>query len=169
MATITGIRRTVFYFFETIAIVAFVVMLGSSLLQVFFRYAIDAPLMWTEELARLMCVVTTYFGSVGVLIAREHIRVDIIDGFVSGRAANVLGLVVDVLIAWFMVAIVIGCWLMTSATWTTFTASMPWFRTAYIYVAVGVAASGMVLVLLLDIYSRVRDIAHRRTGVEAWS
>ena len=169
METIAGIRRTIFYLFETVAIAAFVVMLGSSLLQVFFRYAIDAPLMWTEELARLMCVITTYFGSVGVLIAREHIRVDIIDGFVSGRGATALGLVVDILITWFTVAIAIGCWLMTGATWTTFTASMPWFRTGYIYVAVGVAAAGMTLILLLDIYSRVLDIARRRKGVEAWS
>ena len=36
--------------------------------------------MWTEELARLMCVFTTYFGSVVVLMLREHIRVDVIDG-----------------------------------------------------------------------------------------
>jgi TRAP-type C4-dicarboxylate transport system permease small subunit len=169
MDTIAGIRRTVFILFETIAIAAFAIMLGSSLLQVFFRYAINAPLMWTEELARLMCVVTTYFGSVGVLIAREHIRVDLIDAFVKGRAASALSLVVDILIAWFMVAIVIGCWLMTSATWTTFTASMSWFRMSYIYIAVGVAAAAMALILLLDIYSRVLDMAGRRKGVEAWS
>jgi TRAP-type C4-dicarboxylate transport system permease small subunit len=165
--TIAGTRRVVFNLFETIAIVAFLVMLAASLLQVFFRYAINAPLMWTEELARLMCVVTTYFGSVAVLIAREHIRVDIIDGWVKGRSAALLGGVVDLLIAWFMVALVIGCWLMTRATWTTYTASMPWFRMGYVYAAVGAAASGMVLVLALDLYERLQGIARPRTGASA--
>jgi TRAP-type C4-dicarboxylate transport system permease small subunit len=137
-------------------------MLFSSLLQVFFRYAINAPLMWTEELARLMCVITTYFGSVAVLIAREHIRVDIVDGWVKGRSAALLGIAVDLLMAWFMVAFAIGCWLMTRATWTTFTASMPGFRMGYIYAAVGVAAAAMILVLALDIHARALDLARGR-------
>lgn len=165
--TIAGIRRTVFYLFESIAIVAFLVMLASSLLQVFFRYAINAPLMWTEELARLMCVITTYFGSVAVMVVREHIRVDIIDGVVRGRTAAALSILIDVLIAWFMVSVAIGCWLMTSATWTTYTASMDWFRMGYIYAAVGVAAVAMTLLPMLDIYSRLLDIAGHRKGVEA--
>lgn len=142
-------------------------MLGSSLLQVFFRYAVNSPLMWTEELARLMCVITTYFGSVVVLLAREHIRVDFIDDFLSGTAASALSIATDLLMAWFMVAFAIGCWLMTSATWTTYTASMPWFRMGYIYAAVGVAAAGMTLVFILDIYVRVLGIAGRGRGVAA--
>jgi TRAP-type transport system small permease protein len=167
MVTIAGVRRVVFNVFETVAIAAFLVMLASSLLQVFFRYAVNAPLMWTEELARLMCVVTTYFGSVAVLIAREHIRVDSIDGWLKGRSAAVVGLLVDLLIAWFMVALVIGCWLMVSATWTTFTASMPWFRMGYVYVAVCIAGCGMLLVLLLDILERVRGMVRPGAGVPA--
>ena len=165
--TIAGTRRVIFNVFETIAIIAFLAMLASSLLQVFFRYAINSPLMWTEELARLMCVVTTYFGSVAVLIAREHIRVDSIDGWLKGRSAAVLGLIVDLLIAWFMVALMIGCWLMVSATWTTYTASMPWFRMGYVYAAVCVAACGMLLVLMLDIYERAFGLAQGRAGVAA--
>ena len=165
--TIAGTRRVIFSVFETIAISAFLAMLASSLLQVFFRYAINSPLMWTEELARLMCVVTTYFGSVAVLIAREHIRVDSIDGWLQGRSAAVLGLIVDLLIAWFMVALMIGCWLMVSATWTTYTASMPWFRMGYVYAAVCVAACGMLLVLMLDIYERAFGLAQGRAGVAA--
>jgi TRAP-type C4-dicarboxylate transport system permease small subunit len=167
MVTIAGVRRVVFNVFETAAIAAFLVMLASSLLQVFFRYAVNAPLMWTEELARLMCVVTTYFGSVAVLIAREHIRVDSIDGWLKGRSADVLAMVVDLLIAWFMVALVIGCWLMVNATWTTYTASMPWFRMGYVYAAVCVAACGMLLVLVLDIFERILGMVRNRAGVPA--
>lgn len=165
--SVAGTRRVVFNLFETIAIAAFLVMLAASVLQVFFRYGVNAPLMWTEELARLMGVVTTYFGSVVVLIAREHIRVDSIDQWVKGRSATVLGVVVDLLIAWFMVTLVIGCWMMTRATWTTYTASMPWFRMGYVYAAVGVAAAGMVLVLILDIYERLLGTPRARTGVAA--
>ena len=165
--SVAGTRRVVFNLFESIAIVAFLVMLAASLLQVFFRYALNAPLMWTEELARLMCVITTYFGSVAVLITREHIRVDSIDNWLEGRSAAALGVIVDLLIAWFMVSLVVGCWLMTRATWTTFTASMSWFRMGYVYAAVGLAASGMVFILILDIYERLLAMARSRTGAPA--
>ena len=167
IAAVAAVRRVVFNLFETIALAAFLVMLFASLLQVFFRYAINAPLMWTEELARLMCVITTYFGSVAVLVAREHIRVDMIDGWLKGRSAALLGITVDLLIAWFMVAFAVGCWLMTRATWTTFTASMPGFRMGYIYGAVGVAAAAMILILALDIHARALDLVKGRRRAAA--
>ncbi len=67
MESLRGIRRILFYLFEVLAVTTFLVMLASSILQVFFRYVLDMPLQWTEELARLMCVLTTYFGSIVVL------------------------------------------------------------------------------------------------------
>lgn len=155
MTLISSFRRGLFAIFETVAIFAFVTMLGSSLLQVFFRYIIGSSLMWTEELARLMCILTTYFGSVVVLLAREHIRVEAIDTLLPARASAMLRLLVDLLIAWFLLTVAYGCGLMVSATWTTFTATMGWFRMGYIYVAVAAAALAMTLILVLDIYQQV--------------
>lgn len=167
MKAIENIRRALSYVFETLALVAFVIMLGSSVLQVLFRYALNEPLMWTEELARLMCVVTTYFGSLVVLLLREHIRVDLITAWVHGRAALVLEIVVDLLVAWFLVAVAFGCWLMTQATWTTYTATMDWFRMGYLYLAVGIAVAAMALIMVLDIYARLLTLAGPRKGASA--
>ncbi|WP_340108140.1 TRAP transporter small permease [Pikeienuella sp. HZG-20] len=167
MKTAAQVRRAIFYIFETLAIAAFLLMLGSSVLQVFYRYVLNAPLMWTEELARLMCVLTTYFGSVVVLIAREHIRVEMIDSLLGRRGLATVGVIVDLMMAWFLVAVAYGCYLLTSATWTTFTASMAWFRTGYLYIAVGVAVSAMTLVLIIDIYGQLLVLAGRRKETEA--
>ncbi len=162
MITVAGIRRSIFYVFETLALATFVLMLGSSVLQVFFRYVLNMPLMWTEELARLMAVLTTFFGSVVVLIAREHIRVEMIDNLFTGRGKAAIGILADLLMAWFLVAVAYGCILLTSATWTTFTASMAWFRTGYIYIAVGVAVTAMLVVLVLDIFAQLLVLAGRQ-------
>lgn len=167
MQAIASVRRTLHYLFETLAIVAFVVMLCASLVQVFCRYVLGDPLMWTEELARLMCVVTTYFGSVVVLLLREHICVALLDDLVRGRAALVLSTVVDVLVGWFLVSVAIGCWLMTEATWTTYTATMDWFRMGYVYIAVGIAVSVMTLILVIDIHARLLAHLGRREGADA--
>lgn len=161
MEPLRGIRRVAYFTFEILAVGAFMIMLTSSVLQVFFRYIMDAPLQWTEELARLMCVLTTYFGGVVVLLAREHIRVDIIDGFVSGRGSDILALVVDLMIAWFLLSVGYGCWLLMNATWTTFTATMDWFRMGHIYAAVGVSVIVMTLLLILDMYDRAMRMVGR--------
>lgn len=162
MTVIANLRKGIFTVFETLAIIAFVTMLCSSLVQVFFRYVVGSSLMWTEELARLMCVLTTYFGSVVVLLAREHIRVEMIDTLLSSRASAVLRLVVDLLMAWFLLTLAYGCSLMVSATWTTFTATMGWFRMGYVYAAVAAAVLTMTLILVLDIYQQVARLAGLR-------
>lgn len=167
MRHITTFRRRVYVVFEAVAIFFFLAMLLSSLVQVFFRYVLNAPLMWTEELARLMAVGTTYFGSVVVLIAREHIRVDIIDPLLGRRAGTVLAVFADLLMTWFLASVAYGCWLMTQATWTTFTATMGWFRTGYVYAAVGLAVATMILILLLDVAERLAVLAGGQVEVEA--
>ncbi len=161
MRAIMAFRSAVYRLFEAVAIAFFLVMLSSSLLQVFMRYVMNAPLMWTEELARLMAVGTTYFGGVVVLIAREHIRVDIIETMVGPRTMAVIAIFGDLLIALFLAAVAYGCVLMVEATWTTFTTTMPWFRMGYVYSAVGFAVSMMLLIVMLDVVTRLAVISGR--------
>ena len=151
MAMVAAVRRVLLVGFEALALAAFVVMLISSILQVLFRYVLNLPLMWTEELARMMCVLTTYFGAVVVLLLREHIRVDLIDTMLGARGRAVAVVAGDVLVGWFLVAFGYGCWLMANATWQTETATMAWFRMGYVYAAVGVSACAMLVVVIFDI------------------
>jgi TRAP-type C4-dicarboxylate transport system permease small subunit len=151
-------RRALFLVFETIAIASFLIMLGSSVLQVVLRYLSDVSLMWTEELARLMCVFTTYFGGVVVLMLREHIRVDAVDTLVGARGRAIAAIVSDVLVTWFLVVFAIGCWLMAQATWQTETATMAWFRMGYVYAGVGIAVLAMIAVTAFDAATRISNL-----------
>ncbi len=162
MDHIRGTRRHVYRLFEILAVAAFLTMISSSILQVFFRYVLNAPLQWTEEVARLTCVLTTYFGGVVVLLSRENIRVDLIDNYVSGRSADALAMVCDLLIVWFLLSVGYGCYLLTFATWETFTATMDWIRMGYIYLAVGVSIGVMAALILLDMYERAMRLARPR-------
>ena len=153
--TYTPFRRAMFLVFEGVAIAAFLIMLGSSILQVFLRYLTEISLMWTEELARLMCVFTTYFGAVVVLMLREHIRVDVLDAHLGTRGRAIAALISDVLVTWFLVVFAIGCWLMAQATWETETATMDWFRMGYVYVGVGIAVAVMIGLIIGDLIRQV--------------
>ena len=160
--TDTPLRRAIFIAFEAIAIAAFLIMLGSSILQVFLRYLTDISLMWTEELARLMCVFTTYFGSVVVLMLREHIRVDVLDNVLGVRGRAIAAAVSDILVTWFLVVFGIGCWLMAQATWETETATMEWFRMGYVYVGVGIAVAAMIGLMAADLTRQITSLVRGR-------
>ena len=153
--TYTPLRRAMFLVLEGVAIAAFLIMLGSSILQVFLRYLTDISLMWTEELARLMCVFTTYFGAVVVLMLREHIRVDVLDAHLGARGRAIAALISDVLVTWFLIVFAVGCWLMARATWETETATMDWFRMGYVYVGVGIAVAVMIGLIIGDLIRQV--------------
>lgn len=139
--------------FETLAIVVFIVMLISTILQVLTRYVLQIPMMWTEELARLLAVSVTYLGSVVVWIKRKHIRVDFIEERLPPRVRFYVGVVVNLLMGWFMVTLVIGCYRMTGVTWSVYAASMPWLPMGYVYTVVGLSAAAIVWLIFQDLFT----------------
>lgn len=59
-----------------IALVA--VMSGSILLQVFCRYFLNNPLVWSEELARFCLIWITFFGATVALHSNSLVSVDLL-------------------------------------------------------------------------------------------
>jgi TRAP-type C4-dicarboxylate transport system permease small subunit len=63
-------------------------------LQVFFRYVLELPLAWTEELARFLFIWMTFVASVVAAIRGQHIAVELIVEklpSVGEKAAGVFG------------------------------------------------------------------------------
>jgi len=149
---------------EFVAVAAFAVMLVATFLQVVFRYLLPFPLMWTEELARLMAVFVTYFGSVVAWMLRGHIRVDFLVERMPAGVRRALAVVIDVLLAWFALSFAYGCYLMMHATWATSAASMPWFRMAYLYAGVGVAVLLLTALILVDLARSLAALLRRGDG-----
>lgn len=60
-----------------IAVVFLVGVFAMVMLQVFTRYVLNAPLSWTEEIARLLMVWLTFVSAMFVAGRREHLVVDV--------------------------------------------------------------------------------------------
>ena len=56
---------------------AFIVIVVLTLAQIFFRFALDSPLTWSEELARLLTVWLTFIGAAVVSWDGRHLNVDV--------------------------------------------------------------------------------------------
>jgi len=56
---------------------AFIAIVALTIAQVFFRFALDRPLIWSEELARLLLVWMTFTGAAVLAWDGRHLSVDV--------------------------------------------------------------------------------------------
>jgi len=85
-------------------------MVFISLLQVFFRYALNNSLIWSEELARYLFVWVSFLGSAVALERGLHIEIDIITSALSTAARRWLSFIGKLLILIFLVFLIVyGC------------------------------------------------------------
>jgi TRAP-type C4-dicarboxylate transport system permease small subunit len=62
---------------RVVAAAAFLCVILLTIAQVFFRFALDAPLIWSEELSRLLIVWITFIGAAVVCWDGRHLNVDV--------------------------------------------------------------------------------------------
>jgi len=90
-----------------VCITLIIFMTAEVLLHVFFRYALEAPLQWGEELARLAMV---WAGLLGISIALregEHLGIEALISQLSGQALLICTLVSHILIGLFLLVVLI--------------------------------------------------------------
>jgi TRAP-type C4-dicarboxylate transport system permease small subunit len=85
-----------------------------SIAQVVFRFLLDSPLIWSEELARLSLIWLTFLGAAVVCFDGTHLQVDSLflllpaGGRRVVRAINtVLALGFVVILAWYSVPLIV--------------------------------------------------------------
>ncbi len=131
----------------------FAAMTLVAILGVFFRYIMQSPFMWTEEVARYLLV---WLGFTAISIALKqdrHIKVEVLEKLVPPTITMIIGYLVDALIAFFFLILLQQGYLMTTnniMTASTFPMSMAW-----ILAAIPVAALLTLMQLLLRIIKKV--------------
>src|SRR5512146_1444476 len=66
--------------------------------SVIFRYVLNRPLAWTEELASLLFAWITFVGAFVGFRTRSHIAIDTLMVFLPGRARRTIQRVVDAIV-----------------------------------------------------------------------
>ncbi len=129
----------------------------TALLGVFFRYAMQSPFMWTEEVARYLMI---WLGFIAISIALRrdlHIKVEFLPRMAPAKITKAMGYLVDGCIAFFMILLFWQGYLMTVDNImmaSTFPLSMSWIKAA-----VPLAAMLTLIQLFLKMVQKiVRDL-----------
>ena len=131
----------------------FVIMI----LQIAFRYVLNAPLVWTEEAARYLYIWACYLGAAVALRRGNHIAITLVLERLPRRLGGAVALGSQALALVFLGAlIVLGVQLMARThTIEAITLPIPW---SVIYAAAPVGAALMLLQTLETIGQAVRDL-----------
>ena len=142
-----------------ICVFCFAVMTLVAILGVFFRYVMQSPFMWTEEVARYLLVWLGFTAVSMALRQDRHIKVEVITNLVPGGVQKIVRYIVDVLIGVFFVVLLWQGYKMTVnniMTASTIPVSMSWILVA-VPVGAALALVQLVLGLIQTVFEEFSD------------
>ena len=136
-----------------LCVFCFAAMTLVAILGVFFRYVMQSPFMWTEEVARYL-LVWLGFTAINIALRQDrHIKVEVLQKLVPPLVGKVVSYLVDALIAFFFIILLQQGYLLAVNNImmaSTFQLSMSW-----ILVAVPVAAALTLIQLFLRVIKKI--------------
>lgn len=148
-------------FLQGITMIGFVGMLLSTGGQVLFRYVLQISVPWTEELARILFILTMFLGIAIAIREREHIVVDFLFKRLSKKSQAAGLIVYNTAILIFLCFLARGTIAMTKMTWGSYMIALDWVRTGYLYLGEFIAILFMMLYVVLSIFESITVL---RTG-----
>lgn len=132
-----------------LAIVCFSIIFLAVLLQIFFRFVLRSPFVWTEELSRCLFIWTCFLGWIIALRRGSHIRVTFFLEMLPAPLKRVVLIGLQCLAVFFLLYLAWfgGALTLRSANVPTVTLFFTWM---YVYLAVPVSAVIMLFYTLLD-------------------
>jgi len=127
------------------ATLTFSTMCGVVFLGVIFRHFLSLPLIWSEELARIMLIWTVFSGAAAILIRGEHIALEFLLEKLPPKPANGLRVFNSLIAICFLICLLIGSFRMIRITWVVRAESVPIIRMAYQYIVIFTGTAVMVV------------------------
>jgi TRAP-type C4-dicarboxylate transport system permease small subunit len=116
--------------------------------SVLFRYVLNRPLAWTEELASLLFAWLTFVGAYVGFRTRSHIRIDTLMVLFPPAVRRTIGNCVDLCVLALLALFIWQGFMLTRTTWSLEFPALEISR-GYLYVSLPIGACLMVLAILL--------------------
>jgi len=160
--------KTVFSRFNRIwddfTLFLFICLLVAATLQVLSRYVLEAPLPWTEELARFLLVWVAFLGSASVARRKMHIAVEFFSNKFKGKVAGVVNTLLYLIMAIFLAILFYGTLVMFESSWPVHAGTMPWLRMSWVYLGAIIGVAVMLIYVLNHLVREIGNFFNPATG-----
>ena len=102
----TRAMRFLRLFEQRLSIVFLIALFGILMLQIVGRFVLDAPVVWSEEIARYLFAWVVFVGASDAIRSRTHIGVDLVPTLLPLRGRLALGLVMDTVLIIVLVVLI---------------------------------------------------------------
>lgn len=139
-----------------LCIVAFVIVIVSSSLQVFTRFVINAALPWTEELARFTFVWMSLLGGSICVKHKSHAVVTVLVNWLPTGIRSKILLVADTLVLFGAILMITEGWKMVAATGRQLSPAM-YLPMSYVYLSVPLSGLAIFVHKINDIFEWIAN------------
>ena len=143
--------KTISRILTVFATTTFTIMCTVVFLGVIFRHFLSLPLVWSEELARIMLIWTVFSGAGAIMIRGEHIALEFLLEKLPEKYGEWLRILNSFIVLAFLTCLLIGSFRMIQITWVVRAESVPIIRMAYQYIVIFTGAVVMFLFTLITV------------------
>ncbi len=144
---------------ETLAGATFIIILLIALFQVFRRYVLQDPSIWTEEVARMLLVWATFLAAAAATRTGDHLYVDTLLLRLPPRARHLAQSLINVLVAGIGACFVWYGWPLYEMNANNTSTSLGFARSLF-YAPALVGGAGIA------VYALAQAIHHLRCGLQ---
>ena len=148
-------KKIIKYYEEYLGGILFSIMFATLVAQIFSRQVLNSPLIWTEELARLVFV---YIAMIGVTLGikyDQHVGIEVISDKFSPRTARVMDGVKTILTGIIIILLIVIGLEITKRKASLDLISLG-ISSGYLYAALPIGGVMMFIRYAERIYRRVR-------------
>jgi len=151
------------------AVLLLVLMVVVVSLGVFFRYVVNAALVWYDEFASYLLVWLTFLGAVVASQRRRHIGFELLQYRLGPSAWRALDCVSELFVLGFQGVLLWYGWLLTRKMGDETAISLEWVKMGWVYSVLPLSGGLMLLVSLGRLGRILSGTEDRGGGERVWS
>ena len=144
-------------------------MVAVVCLAVFFRYYLNASLVWYDEFASYLLVWLTFYGAIVASFRRRHIGFEVVVDRLQPNTRRILDFIAEAFVLCFQIVLFYYGWVLVQKMGDESAVSLPWVKMGWVYSVLPIAGGSMLVISLM----RLTDIASgkklQRGDDAAWS
>jgi TRAP-type C4-dicarboxylate transport system permease small subunit len=122
------------------------------IISIFWRFILNDPIMWTDEVIRYLLVWVSFLGLGAVTKEHKQIVVTAIDSHIPARLSKILDIMVDIVMIVFFCVLVYWGAIVAAGEMAVRGQTIAWLRFGYIYAAIPIGCAIAIGYLIRKLY-----------------